>query len=67
VGIGALPAAGKVQFGAVRLPPGRRIGFADARILVTRPPRTQRAAEPAAAEIRTLGREFWPIERPAPR
>jgi hypothetical protein len=40
------------------------VGFADVRMLVTRPPRTRRAAELVAAEIRAICDEFWPIERP---
>jgi hypothetical protein len=48
------------RFGAVLC----GVGFADVRVLVTRPPRTQRAAELVAAEIRTMCNEFWPIERP---
>jgi hypothetical protein len=48
------------RFGAVLC----GVGFADVRVLVTRPPRTRRAAELVAAEIRAISREFWPIERP---
>lgn len=40
------------------------VGFADVRMLVTRPPRTRRAAELVAAEIYAMCDEFWPIERP---
>ena len=48
------------RFGAVLF----EVGFADVRVLVTRPPRTRRAAEFVAAEIRAICDEFWPIERP---
>lgn len=48
------------RFGAVVF----EVGFADVRVLVTRPPRTRRAAELVAAEICTMCNEFWPIERP---
>jgi Domain of unknown function (DUF4253) len=48
------------RFGAVLF----QVGFADVRLLVTRPPRTQRVAEAVAAEIYTMSNEFWPIERP---
>ncbi len=47
-----------------RTPAGCGVGFADVQVLVIRPPWTRRAAELVAAEIRTLCREFWPIERP---
>ena len=47
------------RFGAVL-----QVGFADVRVLVTRPPRTRRAAELVAAEISVMCDEFWPIERP---
>jgi hypothetical protein len=48
------------RFGAVLC----GVGFADVRVLVTRPPRTRRTAELVAAEIRTMCNEFWPVERP---
>jgi len=48
------------RFGAVLC----GVGFADVRVLVTRPPRTLRAAALVAAEIRAVSDEFWPIERP---
>ena len=47
------------RFGAVLY----EVGFADVRVLVTRPPRTRRAAELVAAEITVMCDEFWPIER----
>ncbi|MCW2936059.1 MAG: hypothetical protein JWM19_7021 [Actinomycetia bacterium] len=50
----------EVRFGAVVF----EVGFADVRVLVTRPPRTRRAADLVAAEICTMCNEFWPIERP---
>jgi uncharacterized protein DUF4253 len=48
------------RFGALLV----EVGFADVRLLVTRPPRSPRAAELAAAEIYCMCDEFWPIERP---
>jgi hypothetical protein len=48
------------RFGAVLC----QVGFADVRLLVTRPPRTRQAAELVAAEISVICDEFWPIERP---
>ena len=48
------------RFGAVLF----EVGFANIRVLVTRPPRTRRAAELVAAEIHAMCDEFWPIERP---
>jgi hypothetical protein len=48
------------RFGALLV----SVGFADVRLLVTRPPRSRRAAELAAAEISIMCDEFWPIERP---
>jgi hypothetical protein len=48
------------RFGAVLC----EVGFANVRLLVTRPPRSRRAAELVAAEIRGMCDEFWPIERP---
>jgi hypothetical protein len=48
------------RFDAVLL----EVGFAHIRLLVRRPPRTQSAAQAAAAEIWAMCDEFWPIEQP---
>jgi hypothetical protein len=44
------------RFGATLI----EVGFAEYRLLVRRPPRTQAAAEAAAAEIWAMCDEFWP-------
>ncbi len=44
------------RFGATLV----EVGFAEYRLLVRRPPRTQAAAEAAAAEIWAMCDEFWP-------